>query len=68
MAAGFEVRYHSMIAGTVEPEAMFTIQVLTGQPSWADVDLAAAQTALTIAYGSASAELTKRVEAARNAG
>ncbi|OCB44724.1 hypothetical protein A5721_18820 [Mycobacterium vulneris] len=68
MAAGFEVRYHSMIAGTVDPETMFTIQVLTGQPSWADIDLDAAADALAIAYGSAFAELTKRVEAARNAG
>ena len=64
MAAGFEVRNHT-VAGTELPEAMFTIQVLAAA-AWADVDLDAAQTALTAAYASAFAELTQRVEAARN--
>ena len=64
MAAGFEVRNHSTVIGTLKPEAMFTIQVLA-DPGWADIDLEAAQTALTAAYASAFAELSKRVEGAR---
>ena len=46
------------------PEAMFTIQVLA-DPDWAAIDLDRAQAALTAAYGSAFAELSKRVESAR---
>lgn len=65
MAAGFEVRNHSVAAGTERPDAMFTIQVLS-ERGWVAVDLDAAQTALTAAYASAFDELTKRVEAARS--
>lgn len=63
MAAGFEVRSHSTVIGSNQPEAMFTIQVLA-EPDWATVDLAAAQSALTAAYASAFAELAQRVESA----
>ena len=59
MSAGFEVRNHS-----VAMEAMFTIQVLV-DPGYAEIDVDAAQRALTAAYASATYELSKRVEAAR---
>ncbi|SCX34497.1 hypothetical protein [Mycolicibacterium fluoranthenivorans] len=64
MAAGFQVRNHSTVAGTERPEAMFTIEVLA-DPDWAAVDLDAAQQALSAAYASAFSELSQRVEAAQ---
>lgn len=60
-SAGFEVRNHPL-----DMSALFTIQVLAPE-GYVNVDLDAAQTALTAAYGSAFAELSERVEAARNA-
>lgn len=65
MTAGFEVRNHSAFIRSDRPEAMFTIQVLA-DPGWAEIDLDAAQAALTAAYASAFAELSQRVEAAQN--
>ena len=58
-ASGFEIRNHDG-----DMRTLFTIQVLA-PTGYADVDLDAAQTAMTAAYANAFAELTKRVEAAR---
>lgn len=57
MAKGFEVRNHSP-----RFETMITIQMLTEKPLWTDVELEAAQVALTQAYGAAFFELTERIE------
>lgn len=65
MSAGFEVRNYTTAIGSDRPEAMFTIQVLA-DPGWADIDLAAAQAALTATYATAVEELTQRTEAAHN--
>lgn len=55
MAAGFEVRAHSL-----GQTAMFTIQALAAT-SWADTDLGEAQRALSLAYETASVELAHRI-------